>query len=51
MNKKGDLEFETVIKLLLALIILLVIIGLIFILKGKSFVIFDKIKSILRFGN
>ncbi len=51
MNKKGDLEFETVIKLLLALIILLVIIGLVYILKGKSFNILDKIKLILRFGS
>ena len=50
MNKKGDMEFETVMKLLLALIILLIVIGLLFILKGKSINILDKIKDIFRVG-
>ncbi|MBS3152861.1 hypothetical protein J4230_05645 [Candidatus Woesearchaeota archaeon] len=47
-NKKADFEIETVLKILLALIILLVIIGLIFLLKGKSINILEQIKEILR---
>ena len=50
MNKKGDMEFETVMKLLLALIILLIILGLIFLLKNKLINILDRIKEILRIG-
>ena len=47
-KKKADFEIETVLKILLALIILLVIIGLIFLLKGKSINILEQIKEILR---
>ena len=50
MNKKADLEFDVILKLLIALIVLLIIIGLIFLFKGKSMEIFTKIKDILRLG-
>ena len=50
MNKKADIEFDTILKLLIGLIILLIIIGLIFIFKGKSLNIIDKIRELLRFG-
>lgn len=50
MNKKADLEFDFVLKLLLALIVLLLVIGLFFLFKGKSIGIIAKIKEILRFG-
>ncbi len=49
-NKKGALEFETIMKLLLALIVLLIVIGLVFLLKDKSISILDKIKQIFRTG-
>ncbi len=49
-NKKGDVEFDLIIKLVLALIVFIVIILLIFLLKDKSSIIMDKIKHILRFG-
>lgn len=50
MNKRGDIEFDIILKLLLGLIILIIIIGLIFIFKGKSLTILDKVKEIMRFG-
>lgn len=50
INKKADIEFDTVLKLLVGLIILLIIVGLIFMFKDKSLLILEKIKEILRFG-
>ena len=50
MNKKGDIEFDIVLKLLIALIVLLIIVGLIYLFKGKSVDLFSKIKDLLRFG-
>ena len=50
MNKKADIEFDVVMKLLIALVVLLIIIGLIFLFKGKSLEIINKIKEVLRFG-
>ncbi len=50
MNKKADMEFDTVLKLILGLIILLIVIGLIFLFKGKSTAMTDKIRDIFRFG-
>ncbi|MBI2148738.1 hypothetical protein HYU23_03590 [Candidatus Woesearchaeota archaeon] len=50
MKKKGDLEFDVVLKILLALVILLIILGLIFIFKGKAVNILEKIKDVFRFG-
>lgn len=50
INKKGDMEFETILKLLLALIVLLIVIGLVFLLKDRSISILDKIKEIFRTG-
>ena len=50
INKKADIEFDTILKLLIAFIALLIILGLIYLFKGKSFEIIEKIKDILRFG-
>ncbi len=50
MNKKGDLELELVIKLLIGIIVLFIIIGLIFLFKNKSVNIIERVKGILRFG-
>jgi hypothetical protein len=50
LNKKGDLEFDTILKLIIGIIVLLVVIGLIFLFKDKSLVIIDKIKDLFRFG-
>ncbi|HLC86222.1 MAG TPA: hypothetical protein VJG30_02975 [Candidatus Nanoarchaeia archaeon] len=48
--KKGDIEFEMILKLLLALIVILVIIGLIILIKKKSLGSITNIFNILRFG-
>ena len=50
INKKADIEFDTVLKLLIGLIVLLIIVGLIFLFKDKLIAILEKIKEILRFG-
>ena len=50
MNKKADVEFELILKLIVALMLILIIIGIIFIFKEKSLLILEKIKEILRFG-
>lgn len=50
MNKKADIEFNIVLKLLIALIVLLIIIGIIYLFKGKNVDLFSKIKDLLRFG-
>jgi len=50
INKKGDIEFDVVLKLLIALVVLLLIIGIVYLLKVKSVDILGKIKDILRFG-
>ncbi|GEM_PF-4957962 len=50
INKKADIEFDVILKLIIGVIILLVIIGLLFLFKGKSLGIIDKLKDILRFG-
>ena len=50
MNKKGDLEIDVVLKLLLALVVLLIIIGIIYFFKSGSLNLLDKIKDIFRFG-
>ncbi|HLC58234.1 MAG TPA: hypothetical protein VJI68_00065 [Candidatus Nanoarchaeia archaeon] len=49
-NKKGDIEFDTIIKLIVAVICLLIAISLIYFFKDKSLAIIDSIKDILRFG-
>ena len=50
MNKKAAFEMEMVAKFLLAVILILVLVVLISLLKGKGIIILDNIKSILRFG-
>lgn len=48
--KKGDIEFDTILKLIIALVILIVIISLIYLFKSKSLSILDSVKELLRFG-
>ncbi len=50
MNKKADLAFSTIAKLIIALIVLTLLIIFIFTLKDKSLLVFEKIKNLLRFG-
>lgn len=50
MNKKADIEFDLILKLLIGLIILLIVGGIIYLFKGKSLGIIEKIKEVLRFG-
>lgn len=50
INKKADIEFDIILKLLIGLIVLLIIIGIIYLFKGKSLSIIDKIRELLRFG-
>jgi len=49
MNKKG-LAWETLGKIILAMVILLVLIGIIYILKDKMYELWEKIVNIFRFG-
>jgi len=48
--KKGDFSFETIVKIILALLVLLFIIGLIYIIKPQIYNIFDSIVKALRLG-
>ena len=48
--KKGDLTWDTIGKILIALAILVFIILMIFLLKDKSYSLLDRIKDILAFG-
>jgi len=48
--KKGELAFETIVKLAIILIVLVSILLFIFLLKDKSAILFEKIKNVLRFG-
>jgi len=48
--KKGDFSFETIVKIILALLVLLFIIGLIYIIKPQIYDIFNSIVKALRLG-
>ena len=48
--KKGELAFETIVKLAIILIVLVSILLFIYLLKDKSAILFEKIKNVLRFG-
>jgi len=50
INKKADLEFDVILKLLIALVVILIIAGIIFLFREKSVDLFQKIKDMLRFG-
>ena len=50
MNKKADIEFDTILKMLITIIVLLVIIGMSFFFKDKILAVIDKIKDLFRFG-
>ena len=49
-KKNGEIAFDTIAKLVIALIILTLIIVFIFLLKDKSLALFEKIRDLLRFG-
>lgn len=49
MNKKGDFGMEEISKIIIALIVLFVILGITWLLKDKIFVLFSKIVDVLRF--
>ena len=48
--KKGDFSFETIVKIILALLVLLFIISLIYIIKPQILDIFNSIVKALRLG-
>lgn len=50
MNKKGDFSWETLAKLILALVMLLFIAGIIFLAKDKIYSLLGKVTNIFRFG-
>lgn len=50
MNKKGDFSWETLAKLMLALVMLLFIAGIIFLAKDKIYSLLEKVTNIFRFG-
>jgi len=49
MNKKG-LAWETFGKIVLALAVLLILIGIVYVLKDKMYELWDKIVNIFRLG-
>lgn len=50
LNKKGDFTFNTIVKLIIALVLLLLLLLFFWSLRGSSTNILDKIANILRFG-
>ena len=50
MNKKGDISWEVMAKLLIGLVVLLVLIILSWLLKDQIYSIFDSFKNFLRFN-
>lgn len=50
INKKGEIAWETVVKITIALMFLVIITMIIFGSKGKIGSMFDSMKSFLRFG-
>ena len=48
--KKGDFSFETIVKIILALLVLVFIISLIYIIKPQILDIFNSIVKALRLG-
>ena len=50
MNKKGDVDIDTLVFWIIAILVLVVFIGGMFILKGKGVGALDYIKELFRFG-
>ena len=50
MNKKGDFEWETLVKVIIALIVLVFILSLIYLAKDKIFEKIQAFENLLRFG-
>ncbi len=50
MNRKAALAWETIGKLLIGLLLVVIILGIIYASKGQFSVLLAKIQSILRFG-
>ena len=48
--KKGDFSFETIVKIILALLILIFVIGLIYVIKPQIYDLFNSIVKALRLG-
>jgi hypothetical protein len=50
MNRKADFSWETLAKLMIALVLLVFILTALWLSKDKIFSLIDKLKNILRFG-
>lgn len=50
MNKKGDFGFEELVKLMIAIVVLVIIIGIIFLLRDKGYELLEELTKFLRFG-
>ena len=48
--KKGDIAWDTIAKLIIALVFLLLISVALYLLKDKMYALLDQIKRALRFG-
>ena len=48
--KKGEIETDTIAKLLIALALLLILLLIFYLFKGRMYEFFDQIKRVLRFG-
>ena len=48
--KKGDVAWDTIAKLLMALVLLLILAVALYLMKDKMVSLFDHIKRVLRFG-
>jgi len=48
--KKGSLEFEQIVKLIVALLFIAFVIAMMILLKGKEIGLIDKIKDFITYG-
>ncbi|MBI1970103.1 hypothetical protein HYS48_05390 [Candidatus Woesearchaeota archaeon] len=46
MEKRGDVGFEFIVKIIITLVVLVVVLGIIIMIFDKSYSIVDKIKNI-----
>ena len=50
MNKKGDLAWEQITRILIVIVILIVLLLIIKLFRDKSYDLFENFKNFIRFG-
>lgn len=50
MDKKGDVEIDELAKVLIAILVLVVIVMVIWLLRDKMLILFERFKNLLGFG-